>query len=74
MIDSAFPPCPSPWVNAQLASGRVTLFTSSGSDNCIPVGRMGQSITIPRESISITCPVSPKMIGSMEEAKYCFTR
>ena len=37
-------------------------------DGC-PVGRIGQSMTTPSELISMTCPVSPKRMGSMVDEK-----
>ena len=39
---------------------------SCASESGTPVGRMGQLMTMPRWSISITCPVLPKRMGEIE--------
>jgi hypothetical protein len=69
MTEVDCPPCPSLEAWTQPGCRGVTSGMRPRSDKDTPVGRMGQLMTMPLESISMTCPVFPNRITWVEGEK-----
>src|SRR5215217_4142831 len=69
MTEVEWPPCPSPDACTQPGWLDVMSGTRLISEMDTPVGRIGQLMTMPRLSMSMTCPVLPNRMTWVEGEK-----